>query len=113
MPPLEDRRYSIAEVSEKVGVPAYVLRQWEKRIPELRPRRDRANRRYYLPDDIGIALRIHQLVHEEKMSLAGARQRLVEELRGEGRPRTRQEAIDLADKIEADVRRLLDLLDDN
>jgi DNA-binding transcriptional MerR regulator len=111
MPPLEDRRYSISEVSEKVGVPAYVLRQWEKRIPELRPKRDRANRRYYLPADIDIARRIHQLVHDEKVSLAGARIRLKEELAGEGRPRTRQEAIDLADKIEAEVRRLLDLLD--
>ena len=112
MPPLQDRRYSIAEVSEMVGVPAYVLRQWEKQVPELRPRRDRANRRYYLPDDIGIARRIYELTRRDKLTLAGARKRIIEELRGEGRPQTRQEAIDLADKIEAEVRRLLDLLDD-
>mgnify|MGYP002682127741 CR=1 FL=1 len=53
----EDRQYGIAEVSHMTGVPAYVLRQWEDRFPQLKPGRDRARRRIYKPADIEIARR--------------------------------------------------------
>lgn len=108
---LPDRRYSISEVSELVDVPIYVLRQWETKITQLRPKRNRSNRRYYTPVDIEIVRRIKQLLRHEKMTLDGVRLRLAEETHGDGRPRTRQSAIDLVDRIEAEARRLLDLLD--
>ncbi len=111
MTPLEDRRYGIAEVSEALDVPAHVLRQWERRFPQLRPRRDRANHRYYTVESIEVARRIKQLLWHEKMTTEGARRQLEEELRGEGRPKTRQQAIELIDKIETEVRHMLDLLD--
>ena len=109
---LPDRRYSISEVSELTGLPDYALRQWEAKIPQLRPKRDRGNRRYYLLADIEIVRRIKQLHYHEKISLDGVRQRLSQELRGEGRPRTRQDQVDMLDLIESEVRGLLDLLDD-
>lgn len=105
------RRYSISEVSAQLDVPDYVLRQWERRFPQLRPRRDRAGRRYYLHEDIEIARRIRQLLWSERMTTEGARVRLSEELRGQGRPRTRAEAIELADQIEREARAMLDILD--
>jgi DNA-binding transcriptional MerR regulator len=105
------RRYTISEVSDATDVPDYVLRQWESRFPQLKPKRNRANRRCYTTDDIELVRRIRQLVWNEKMTTEGARKRLSQELRGEGRPRTRSEAVDLVDNIEAEVRSMLDMLD--
>ncbi|HNV22983.1 MAG TPA: MerR family transcriptional regulator [Candidatus Hydrogenedentes bacterium] len=107
----EDRQYGIAEVSHMTGVPAYVLRQWEDRFPQLKPGRDRARRRIYKPADIEIARRIKQLLWNENMTTKGARVRLAEELRGEGRPRTRKEALDILDTMEQQIREMLDLLE--
>lgn len=112
MATLESKRLGISEVSETTGVPAHVLRQWEERFSQLRPRRDRANHRYYSPQDIEIVRRIKQLLWQEKMTTEGARRRLAQELRGEGRPKTRQEALERLEQIEAEARQLLALLDD-
>lgn len=106
-----ERRLSISEVSKMTGVAIHLLRQWEEKIPQLNPRRDRANRRYYLEKDVAIIRRIKHLVRHEKMGLDGVKIRIAQELYGEGRPRTRQEAIDLVDRIEAEIRAMQALLD--
>ncbi|MBI4558901.1 MAG: MerR family transcriptional regulator [Candidatus Hydrogenedentes bacterium] len=107
---LEDRQYSISEVSRMTEVPKHVLRQWEARFSKLRPGRSRTNRRMYRPEDVDIVRRLKQLLWVEGLTTEGARIRLAEELIGQGRPKTRQEAINLVDKIESEVRALLDLL---
>lgn len=107
----ENRRYRISEVSDMVGVPSHVLRQWETRFTQLKPKRDRANRRYYLPEDVEIARRIKELLRNEKLTSKGASRRLSQELFGEGRPRTNREARELIDKIENEVRAMRDILD--
>ena len=111
MPQTDDRQYKISEVSDMVDVPVHVLRQWEARFPQLKPRRDSANRRHYEKADIAIVRRIKELLWHERMTTEGARVRLAQELRGEGRPRTRKEALEIIDKIEDEVRALLDLLE--
>ncbi|MCF6287086.1 MAG: MerR family transcriptional regulator [Candidatus Hydrogenedentes bacterium] len=111
--PLPERRLRISEVSEMTGVAIHLLRQWEEKIPQLKPRRNRANRRYYLEKDVAIVRRIKHLVRHEKMGLDGVKIRIAQELHGEGRPRTQQEAIDLVDRIESEVRSMLTLLDSN
>ncbi len=105
------RYYGISEVSNLTEVPPYLLRQWENRFPQLKPERDRANRRRYTAEDIAVVRRIKHLLRHERMTTAGARQRLNQEIRGEGRPRTRQETLDLLDTIESEVRAMLDLLE--
>ena len=111
MADLDDRRYGIAEVSELVGIPSHVLRQWETRIGSFKPRRDRANRRIYSLRDIEIARRIKQLLRGEKMTTKGVSKRLEEELKGEGRPKTNTDALDLIDKIDEEIRAMVDILD--
>ena len=111
IPVSPERRLRISEVSELTGVAVHLLRQWEEKIPQLKPRRDRANRRYYLEKDVEIVRRIKHLVRYEKMGLDGVKVRIAQELHGEGRPRTRQEAVDLVERIEAEVRAMLKLLD--
>jgi DNA-binding transcriptional MerR regulator len=66
---------SISEVSGIIGVPAYVLRFWETEFKEIKPYRD-GNRRYYLPRDIKVLMRVKSLVHEQGFTLEGARQQL-------------------------------------
>ena len=68
----EIRRYGMAEASELVGVAPHVLRQWEARFPDLRPKRNRAGRRTYTEGDIAVARRIKELLREEKLTGAGA-----------------------------------------
>ena len=113
MSALEDKRHSISEVSEITGVPAHVLRQWESRIPQLNPKRDSSNRRYYTLDDIDIVRRIKQLVRHEKLTIKGTIKRLSQEIYGEGRPRTNREVLDLLDKLDTEVREALDMLEEN
>ncbi len=106
-----EKRYSISEVSALTEVPDYVLRQWEMKFPPLKPQRTRSRRRFYVSKDIDIVRRIKQLLWHEKLSTEGARLRLIQELHGEGRPKTRQEVNGLLDRMESEVREMLDLLD--
>lgn len=106
------RRYSISEVSEQTGVPMHLLRQWETKIPQLKPRRTRTNRRYYLDSDIAIVRRLNHLLRHERLTIPGARLRLAQELHGAGPPRDQRGLIALATEIDETARALQRLLDD-
>lgn len=107
----EERRYGMAEASELVGVAPHVLRQWEERFPNLRPRRNRSGQRIYGERDIAVARRIKELLREEKLTGDGASKALARELRGEAPPKTRHEALEVLDRIDAELRSMLDTLD--
>jgi DNA-binding transcriptional MerR regulator len=111
MSALDNKRLSISEVSELLDLPVHILRQWEKQISHVRPKRDSANRRYYQASDIQIIKRIKHFVRVEKMMLEGAAKRLGQELAGEGVPQTNDEALDIIDTIEQKARRVLEILD--
>lgn len=63
--------YSISEVSEIIGEPAYILRYWEKEFPILNPRKNRAGNRIYCDRDIEILKTIKSLLREQKFSTNG------------------------------------------
>lgn len=107
----EERRYGMAEASELVGVAPHVLRQWEERFAQFRPRRDRGGRRVYSEKDIAVARRIKELLREEKLTGEGAAKALARELRGEAPPKTRHETLELLDRIDAEIRAMLETLD--
>ena len=71
--------YSIAEVSALTGVEAHVLRYWETEFDVLRPRKNRSGHRIYTDADIAVVRRIARLMHAEKYTLEGARQRLAKD----------------------------------
>lgn len=71
--------YSIAEVSALTGVEAHVLRYWETEFEGLRPRKNRSGHRIYTEADIAVVRRIARLMHAEKYTLEGARQRLAKD----------------------------------
>lgn len=70
--------YSIGEVCTMLGIKPHVLRYWESQFRELSPAKNRSGNRVYQSDDIELIALIHRLVHEERYTVAGARQRLVE-----------------------------------
>ena len=73
----EKRYYSISEASRITGLEAYVLRYWEKEFPVLHPRKNRGGNRLYTSSDIELINRINHLRTKEKLTIAGARTKLM------------------------------------
>jgi DNA-binding transcriptional MerR regulator len=73
--------YRIGEVEEIAGVPAYVLRYWESEFKLLRPKKNPAGQRLYRRRDLDLVQRIKTLLYDERLTLEGARKRLVAESR--------------------------------
>jgi DNA-binding transcriptional MerR regulator len=67
---------TIGELSTDLGVPQHILRYWETRFPQLKPLQRAGNRRYYRPDDVALAKRIHRLLNQEGYTIRGVQQLL-------------------------------------
>jgi DNA-binding transcriptional MerR regulator len=67
---------TIGELSADLGVPQHILRYWETRFPQLRPLTRAGNRRYYRPEDVALARRIHQALNNDGFTIKGV-QRLL------------------------------------
>ncbi len=67
-------------------MPAYVLRYWESEFNLLRPKKNPAGQRLYRPRDLELILRIKTLLYDERLTLEGAKKRLVAESRGPDPP---------------------------
>ena len=76
------RTYTIGEVADMLGVKTHVLRYWEQQIPLLAPRKGVTGRREYTSREVRLLLRLKHLVHENRYTVEGARQRLWEEIDG-------------------------------
>src|SRR5438105_3724811 len=81
--------FKIGEVCEITGVQAHVLRYWESEFPMLAPQKNRAGQRTYRAGqrtyrkrDVEMVLRIKELLYEDQYTIAGAKKRLTNELRG-------------------------------
>ena len=67
---------TIGELSHELGVPQHILRYWETRFPQLKPMQRAGNRRYYRPDDVALARRIHRLLSQEGYTVRGVQKLL-------------------------------------
>ena len=88
--------FRIGEVCDLIKVQPHVLRYWETEFPMLAPQKNRAGQRVYRRKDVEMVLRIRDLLYEEKFTIAGAKKRLLDEIRG-GSARAR-----LAEEIAAE-----------
>lgn len=70
--------FKIGEVAQIVGVPTHVLRYWESEFFSLKPMKTRGFHRVYRRRDVELAMLIRRLVHQEGLTIAGARKRLRE-----------------------------------
>jgi DNA-binding transcriptional MerR regulator len=73
--------YRIGEVEASTGVPAYVLRYWESEFKLLRPKKNSAGQRLYRQRDLELVRRIKTLLYDERLTLEGAKKRLIAESR--------------------------------
>ena len=76
--------YRIGEVESITGVPAYVLRYWESEFKLLRPKKNSAGQRLYRHRDLDLVKRIKTLLYDERLTLEGAKKRLLAESRKGG-----------------------------
>ncbi|MGH7279873.1 MAG: MerR family transcriptional regulator [Candidatus Rokuibacteriota bacterium] len=73
--------YRIGEVESLTEVPAYVLRYWESEFKLLRPKKNPAGQRLYRHRDLELVRRIKMLLYDERLTLEGAKKRLLAESR--------------------------------
>lgn len=70
---------TIGELAADLGVPQHRLRFWESRFSQLRPVQRAGQRRYYRPEDVALARRIHHLLEREGYTIRGVQQLLATE----------------------------------
>ena len=78
--------FRIGEVADLTEVPAYVLRYWESEFKLLRPKKNPAGQRLFRKQDVELVLRIKSLLYGERLTLEGAKKRLLAESRGQTEP---------------------------
>src|SRR3989442_13191457 len=77
--------FKIGEVCDLLDVQAHVLRYWETEFPMFAPQKNRAGQRTYRRRDVEMALRIKELLYDEKYTIAGAKQKLSSDMHGVNR----------------------------
>ncbi len=65
--------FKIGEVAELTGVKPHVLRYWETEFAVFSPTKSRTNQRLYRRRDIELALTIKDLLHRQRLTIAGAK----------------------------------------
>lgn len=76
LPDIPSRGYFLLkEVCDLTDTQPYVLRFWESEFPQLAGKK-RGRQVTYTQEDVGLILKIKQLLHNEEYTLADARQRL-------------------------------------
>ncbi|HSJ26524.1 MAG TPA: MerR family transcriptional regulator [Longimicrobiales bacterium] len=83
-PVVRKEYYAISEVSELVGLPAHVLRYWESQFSVLNPSKNRSGNRVYQRKEIKLILLVKKLLHDDKYTVEGAKQKLEQLRRGGG-----------------------------
>jgi len=68
--------FRIGEVSQLVGVEAYVLRYWETEFKGLAPKKSDTGQRMFRRKDVELLLRIKHLLYDKKFTIEGARKEL-------------------------------------
>jgi DNA-binding transcriptional MerR regulator len=88
--------FRIGEVSELAALPTYVLRFWETEFAQLKPTKSSTGQRMYRRKDVEYVMQIRKLLYEDGFTIAGAREKLKEQMRSHRAPVTslRKESLD-------------------
>ena len=74
-----DKTYRIGEVADMLALKSYVLRFWQGEFPQLVPLRTEKGQRLYTEEHVALLRRIQTLLHEQGMTIDGARRILEHE----------------------------------
>jgi len=78
--------FRIGEVSELAALPTYVLRFWETEFAQLKPTKSSTGQRMYRRKDVEYVMQIRKLLYEDGFTIAGAREKLKEQMRSHRAP---------------------------
>lgn len=67
------KKYRIGEVAEMLNVNTSTLRFWETQFPQIDSLRTEKGQRFYTEEKVNLLRRIHQLLHEQGMTIGGAK----------------------------------------
>lgn len=68
-----EKTYRIGEVAELLNLKTYVLRFWETEFTQIEPLRTESGQRLYTEEHVELLRRIKHLLHEQGMTIDGAR----------------------------------------
>ena len=114
--PPDQEYFNIGEACRILQTPRHTLRYWERRFGLFRPMRRESGHRRYTRRDIETALQIKDLLHNKKMTIAGAAKALAAARRGGRSPRDNASgaapaaAVKLLREIREDLRKLAEEL---
>ncbi len=74
---MTEKTYRIGEVSDLLDLKSYVLRFWETEFSQLAPLRTDKGQRLYTEEHVTLLKRIKHLLHEQGMTIEGARRVLL------------------------------------
>lgn len=97
----DGKTYKIGQIAALLGLKPFVLRFWETEFPTLRPIRTPKGQRLYTDEHLRLLKAIQHLMHEEGMTLEGARRKLAE----------RDQGSQLKTLVEQELREIRSLLD--
>lgn len=81
---LPDKQYlKIGEVSKLTSLNSSVLRFWETEFEQLQPTKSRTGQRLYTRNDLAVIFQIKRLLYDEKLTIAGARKKILMTTAGE------------------------------
>ncbi len=70
---MTEKTYRIGEVAQDLDLKSYVLRFWETEFPQLSPLRTDKGQRLYTEENVALLKLIKKLLHEQGMTIEGAR----------------------------------------
>lgn len=71
--------YRIGEAARLLNLKTYVLRFWETEFPQLVPERAESGQRLYTEQNIELLKQIRYMLHEQGLTIEGARKVLAEQ----------------------------------
>ncbi len=83
--PSERLYYRIGEVSRITGLKPHVLRYWETEFRTIKPYKTGSLQRLYRKRDLELILRIKKLLYEEGFTISGARRKIRDVEKGDGK----------------------------
>lgn len=91
-----DAYRTISEVADDLGVATHVLRFWETKFKQIKPKKLAGGRRFYRADDVAVLRLIKQKLHTEGYTIKGVQAYL-----------TKQKKVDIIAETTAEPQNLL------
>jgi DNA-binding transcriptional MerR regulator len=95
------------EACRILQLPHHTLRYWEARIPSLRPVRLPSGHRRYTRENLETILRVKDLMHDGKMTLAGVRRALAGQRSEPAKPAVPGTPLKVLQDLRSDLRDIL------